>query len=762
MRSKFSNRHLMSVLVCSAAMALGTTAFGQDAPPPVEPLESDPVGEQEISQNETGGIDLSVNDTDITKILQLLSFERQVNIRASKDVAGKISLDLYNVTFEQALDSVLLPNGYRWVQEGNFVTVMTADEFEKMEQANRPILTKIVRLNYLRASDAANFLTPLLTQDTGTITASGDVEEGFQADVSSGGSNQYAGAPTLIIRDYEDKIDEILSVIEQLDVQPKQVIIEATILTASLSEANAFGVDFALFSNLNSANPLGALGDLVSGTTGEGLVSSVGNTAPATQEGIKLGFVAGDAAVFVRALDSVTDTTLIATPKTTVLDRNRADILVGQKIAYLSSTVTETATTETVEFLEVGTQLSVRPFVSDDGKVRLELRPSVSDATIRDLGGTTAPDEETVELITNVIVESGQTIVLGGLFTEDTTVDRDQVPGLGNIRGIGRAFQGQDDTVDRSEVIFLVKATVVDNQTLIDLGAEGSARVDASAVAERRNLLPWSRSNVTSSHLINARRHFDEAQNLSGAEREDKLSKALYCVDMALHLNPSMVDALLLKQEITGEQMPLYLESHVNQTFDAVLQAEIEELGLPELPEPEEVGQDELPDPTELAQAGPQLDDPSLAEVVAQALAQSDAEQAEAQARVEAEAEPAAPQGLTSVEVHDRQLDEVWLQQMLEADEAQTAEPVEPQVVAAPGKQAEPSEFEDIEPIDVRPQDPEFAENPTPEEFKVFGFSWRSLTTAQLLQLAAQAGEAEQPEDEPIDATQAEVQTDTD
>lgn len=784
MRSKFSNKHLMAVFFCTTGLVYTGQAIGQDDPVADEQVELfDPAQEevnQEVGQTDTGDIVLHVKDLDITKVLQLLSIENQKNIIASREVAGKISADLYGVDFNSALDAILLPNGYRWIEEGNFIYVITEAEFEKREQDNRPIVTKVLRLNYLRASEAALFVTPMLS-DNGTITASGEVEEGFQADVSNGGSNQYAGAPTLVIRDYEDTVDAIVSLIAELDLQPKQVIIEATILTASLTENNAFGVDFALFSNLSSANPLGAVGDLISGTTGEGLVSSVGNVAPGTQEGVKLGFVAGDAAVFVRALDSVTDTTLIATPKTTVLDRNRADILVGQKIAYLSSTVTETATTETVEFLEVGTQLSVRPFVSDDGMIRLELRPSVSDATIRTIGTTTAPDEETVELITNVIVESGQTIVLGGLFTEDTSIGREQVPGLGNIRGIGRAFRGQDDTVDRSEVIFMVKATVVDNQTLISLANEGMDRIDTAAVGDREQLLPWSLSKLTASHLINARRYYDESASLTGEEKEEKLAQALYCADMALHLNPSMVDALLLKEEITGEQLPIYLESNIMQTFESVLEAEMEGLDLPEMdaqapaaaPQPEAQAQAEADAEADATAAADkaQAEEEALADVVARALMESDAEQAQAQSEPEFDLDD--PAGLANVEVHDEAMDDIWLQDMLDASEpAQPeVEQVEPEVIEMPiieeieDFDEQVSDAEQVEEFEeIEPTDPAFADG-ADTTMKIFGYSWRSLTTAQLLQLASQAAEDTEPVDpeivdaEPTDAAQAEVDT---
>lgn len=593
MRKMYTTKRLLGTVACAALLAVPATA--QDAPAievaeEVELFDGDANDkDQKVELNETGEIDLNVKNLEITKVLQLLSIQGQKNIIASKSVeSAKVSADLYSVTFEEALNAILEPNGFAYIQEGNFIYVMTISEKEERENANRKLTTKILRLDYLRADEAAGFVEPMLS-DKGAITASGNVDDGISPTLDDAGADNYAGPPTLVIRDYEDSVQEIVSVLEDLDKQPKQVIIEATVLRATLTENNQFGVDFSLFTDLTGASPLDIVDGLVSGgaPTGEraGAIESSGNFD--SDSAVKLGFVAGDAAVFVSALDSVTDTTLIATPKVTVLDRNRTSILVGDKIAYLSTTVTETSETQTVEFLEVGTQLNVRPFVASDGKVRLELKPSVSDATIRTIGTTDAPDESTVELTTNVIVESGQTIVLGGLFTDDSTVDRNQVPGLGDVPLLGAAFQGQDDTVSRSEVIFLVKATVVENETLIQLGEEGMARIDVARLAEREALLPWSRSKLTASHMVNARKHYDEALTLTGDARDAKMDEAEYAVDMALHMNPSMVDALILKEQITGEASYIkYEESLVNQTFDAVLDSEMKALGVDPMPEP--------------------------------------------------------------------------------------------------------------------------------------------------------------------------------
>jgi type II secretory pathway component GspD/PulD (secretin) len=648
----YTTQRLLGTVACAALLAL--PAVAQDAPAEPEVIElfdSDEAAQsgQKIETTETGEFDLNITDLEITKVLQVLSIEGQKNIIASRGVENtKVSASLYKVSFEEALQSILEPNGFGYIEEGNFIYVMTKEEIEKRELADRKLVTKILRLDYLRADEAAGFVTPMLS-DNGSITASGNVEDGIDPSLDDAGADNYAGPPTLVIRDFEDSVEEIVSVLEDLDRQPKQVIIEATVLRATLTENNQFGVDFSLFTDLTGASPLDIIDNAITGgaPTSERLgaiQSNVGDVA-SQSGGVKLGFVAGDAAVFVSALDSVTDTTLIATPKVTVLDRNKTSILVGDKIAYLSTTVTETSETQTVEFLEVGTQLNVRPFVSSDGSVRLELRPSVSDATIRTIGTTDAPDESTVELTTNVIVESGQTIVLGGLFTDDSSVNRSQVPGLGDVPLLGAAFQGQNDTVGRSEVIFLVKATVVENETLIQLGDEATNRIDVARLAQREELLPWSMSKLTSTHFMNARKHYDEALTLTGEARDKKMAEALYSVDMALHMNASMVDALILKEKITGEAAYIkYEESLVNQTYDAVLDAEMKLLDIEAMPEEKaEVELPELPTGEALVEPEPVTDAANATEAPTEQ-AQAEADEAWLEAALADEFGEATPQ----------------------------------------------------------------------------------------------------------------------
>ncbi len=529
---------------------------------------------QTVEVGSFGQIDLHVKDLDLTKVLQLLSIQSQKNIIASKNVAGSISADLYGVDFYEALDAILHTNGFGYREKGNFIYVYTLDELQAIEDANRQLVHKVVRMNYLTAKEAADFVSPLLSQ-AGTISVTGEASAGFQPSISDGGANSFAHADTLIIRDYPEHVEEILSVLNELDVRPKQVLIEATVLQASLNEANAFGVDFAVFADLDVtdfASPLSAVNNLISGAadggekfdSGTAVTANPGNVQ-AGRSTIKVGFMNNEAAVFVRALDEVTDTTVLARPSLLVLNRQKAELLVGQKLGFISTTATETSQTQSVEFLDVGTQLTVRPFVSSDDMVRLEMRPSVSDGTVEERAGFVIPNEITQELTTNVIVRSGQTVVLGGLFKEDTTIGRSQVPVAGDIPLLGAAFQGRDDTVQRSEVIFMIKPTVMKDQKLTELGDRAAGEIEKTRVAARQGLLPWSRTKLTSAQMQQALKAYESGNK----------SKALWHANMALHLNPTFVDALKLKEELTGEQTYFHEYSILEKAIDDVIDREM-------------------------------------------------------------------------------------------------------------------------------------------------------------------------------------------
>ncbi len=557
--------------ICALGAALTSPAFGQ--------IFNDDEG-AEVKVSNYGTVDLAVQDTDLAQVLQMLSIQSRKNIITSKSVSATVTANLYDVTFHEALDSILRVNGYGYIEQGNFIYIYTLDELEEIKKAMRETVSRIFELDYLSAADANEFITPLLSE-AGQSSHRGEVSAGFKPDVNDGGADSYAFSAKLVVNDYPEVLEAIAALLDELDTPPAQVLVEATVMQTALDESNAFGVDFSYISDLsftNLTNPLSAVANLLVGNpipgakaegeegfapinnTAQAVVSSPGNTSgPGT---LKVGIIEDDFSFFLKVLDEVTDTTVLARPKIMCLNRQRAEVLVGARIGYLSTTATQTTTTQTVQFLDTGIQLIFRPFVSKDGMIRMELKPSVSEASLRTVTDAnnllvTIPDELTNELTTNVRIRDGHTLVLGGLFKESTRTGRRQVPFLGDIPIVGAAFRGHDDTVDRDEIIFLITPSIVHDQLLWDLGNEMAARAEAVQVGARAGLLPFSREKITANYN----------QDAMSAFRDGKTKRALYYIGNSLRLNPNQPEMISLREQISGTAAQTHERSLMERVF---------------------------------------------------------------------------------------------------------------------------------------------------------------------------------------------------
>ncbi len=542
----------------AAAQADAKAAKGAKAAPKAkQPTNSS----TKVKVDENAIVDLHVNDEDLANVLEMLSIQSHRNIVASKDVNARVTANLYNVTFFEALDAILNINGYGYVEDGNFIYVYTKNEIIDMEKANRQKVSKVIRLNYLNAIDAAEFVKPLLSE-SGQIKTPGKTASFPSLGETPIGSDEYAHDAMLVVIDFEENVAEVETLITQIDTRPAQVLVEATILQTQLNEANAFGVDFSVIADMDFGEfvgvggPLQAANSLIGGkaTTGgssphpadggaTAISSTVGNTAGAG--GMKVGVVSNDVAVFLRVLDEVTDTTILSNPKILALNRQPSRVLVGRKVGYLQTTSTDTATTQTVEFLDTGTQLYFRPFVTNEGMIRMELKPQVSEAVIRETNDATGaavtiPDEITNELVTNVMVRDGQTIVLGGLFRESTETSRRQVPFLGDIPILGSAFRGNDDETQRNEIIFLITPSTVNDTVLAEAGDRGLDAVERVRAGAREGVLRWSRDKMSALRNI-------EAERLA---QSGDTQRAMWLLDRSLTLNPVQPEAIAMREKL--------------------------------------------------------------------------------------------------------------------------------------------------------------------------------------------------------------------
>src|SRR5690606_11572140 len=403
----------------------------------------------------------------LVEVLRMLSLQSQRNIIASKEVRGTVTANLYDVTVREALDAILHANGYAYREKGNFIYVYTVQELAEIEKAERKMNTEVFRLYYTPAANAVTMIKPVLSS-TGQVAFTTAAASGIEEGGTDAGGNSHATEDILVITDYADNLDAVRRILKEIDTRPQQVLIEATILRATLTDDNALGVDINAVGGVDFSTVLAGTNGQINGgnfggdvSVGDGYVIGGGtgnNFSSSVNGGMKLGFVNSDIAVFISALESITDTTVLANPKVLALNKQRGEVLVGREDGYITTTLTETAATQQVEFLQTGTRLIFRPFISRDGFIRLEIHPEDSTGG---LNAANLPFKSTTEVTSNVMVKDGHTIVIGGLFRESTSVTRSQIPVLGNLPLIGAAFRRQADVTEREEIIILLTPHIV-------------------------------------------------------------------------------------------------------------------------------------------------------------------------------------------------------------------------------------------------------------------------------------------------------------
>ncbi len=219
-------------------------------------------------------------------------------------------------------------------------------------------------------------------------------------------------------------------------------------------------------------------------------------------------------------------------------------MLVGREDGYLTTTVTESTAVQSVQFLQTGTRLIFRPFIADDGYIRMEVHPEDSDGKV--VSGL--PSKTTTEVTTNILVKDGHTIVIGGLFRESSLIDRSQTPGLGNLPLIGALFRQQTDSTTREEIIIMLTPHIIKDDSAYSAVSEQALKdLDKLRVGTRRGMMPWGRERL-------AECCYDDAVKEMSKPLPDR-KKALWCLDCATNLNPMFLEAVKMKETLTRHEV---------------------------------------------------------------------------------------------------------------------------------------------------------------------------------------------------------------
>ncbi|MCD4728415.1 MAG: hypothetical protein K8R46_12180, partial [Pirellulales bacterium] len=435
-------------------------------------------------------ITLHVDDLDVRKALEILSRQADMSILVSPGVSGNVTLDLRDKTADEILQAIARLCRLKIQRVNDMIFVTARSESPEGEDGRLPV--RVYHLDYVKSADVEAMIEPLLSP-RGTISRSPDSEVGIKTDAEKAGGNAMAGGDVVIVQDYENVLKAIDRVVAQIDVQPVQVLIEAVIVSVKLKKGMELGVNFALLDGAQNAlgvmgsgaainaaagfNPASTIGDvanvLTNGTDNETTIGTepteIKNSTTSTSElstsglmrsgfatndnGVKFGWTGRNTTGFIKALEGMGDTKVLACPRLLVLNKQRAEIQLGDRLGYKTSTQTQTSTVEKVEFMDIGTLLRIRPFISSDGMIRMEIHPERSSGhlDVRDV-----PQTNTAQVTTNVLVPDGATIVIGGLMDHEIQMDYEGLPFLSRLPWIGSLFRDTTTNRQKKELIVIL------------------------------------------------------------------------------------------------------------------------------------------------------------------------------------------------------------------------------------------------------------------------------------------------------------------
>ncbi|NNF67716.1 MAG: hypothetical protein HKM98_09435 [Gammaproteobacteria bacterium] len=366
---------------------------------------------------------LSMRDMELSEVMAMLSRQRQVNILLANGVNANVSFNLYDVSLDDAIESIARVAGYA-VEKSNGKYFIVAHDSAGKYAPNGLTQVRSFEVQYADPGVLAEMLSPYLS--------------GY------GALNVLEDRRLLIIEDTPEFVDRMARLMAEIDRKPRQILIEAQILEITLDDDDAFGIDWKnLFTSDGGSGSFG---------TG-GLATGEGN-------GFFFNLATNDIEVALDALRSSGRVRTLSTPKLLALENQESEVLIGDRKGYRVTTTINQVTSESIEFLESGVILQVTPSIDSNGSVMLDIHPEVSTGTV-DASGV--PSQTTTEVTTRLLVSDGHSVFIGGLLKHTLTESRTGVPVLGDIPGVKRLFSNRRKTNTNTETIVLITPHVVDD-----------------------------------------------------------------------------------------------------------------------------------------------------------------------------------------------------------------------------------------------------------------------------------------------------------
>lgn len=425
-------------------------------------------------------LSLNFQDVEVRDVLQIMANYVGFNLVASDSISGSITLRLNSVPWDQALDLVLRTNGLDKRQNGNVLLIAPAAELAAQEQLEleardqaellAPLRTEYVQINYAQASDIADIIQSNVSQNstTETVNEGGSDQSQVTTTSTANGFLSSRGSVTvddrtntLILTDTAANLEGIRQAISIFDIPVRQVLIEARVVSARTSIGEGLGVRWGgqLYGGAGGAElaTSGTLDQVTntfddSGTSISYPDALAVNLPLAENTGsLAVGFVQGlyNLELEISALESLGQAEVISQPKVITSDGQQASIFSGQNVAILG------------ELVEAGLKLDVTPRITPDDRVLLNLTVNQdSIATRTSANDPTAIDTNTVS--TQVLVENGATLVLGGVYRVETSSSVEKTPILGDLPIIGNFFKRTQTSEQKSELLVFITPRLIE------------------------------------------------------------------------------------------------------------------------------------------------------------------------------------------------------------------------------------------------------------------------------------------------------------
>ena len=395
------------------------------------PVKQPPAQEAIELDIRDGLVSLVVREALMQDVLATIADSQNINIACSAAPTTPISITLKKVPLDEALTAIVSVCGCTWTQLGNIVHVTDLQTKDLAPDVQGKQL-QVFPLSFVSGEDVSQAIKTMLSPVGNAYVTAAQPDDSRRSQES------------IVVEDIPQYLSRIAQYIHQMDRPPRQVLIQIHVLQVDLEKGCRHGVNFTHLMNISNNTVKLQLHNFANANAPQAFFAEIAG---------------GNLLALLEAIKDYRDTKTLASPKVMAINGQLSRIQIGERLGYRVLSNTQTATLESVEFLDVGVVLEVTPTIAGNDQVMMKINPKVSSGVVEE--DTGLPNEKTTEVTTNVIVRDGQGIVIGGLIQEEQLETRSKLAFLGDLYLIGGLFQRRVTSKERKEIIFFLLPKIV-------------------------------------------------------------------------------------------------------------------------------------------------------------------------------------------------------------------------------------------------------------------------------------------------------------